>query len=135
MISTVTNQGKVQFMIYSTSMNLDRLIEFMERLIKSRTAKLFLIFDNLRVHHGKPVKEWLVKEKEKIEVFYLPAYSPDRNPYEYLNCDLKQGMSAKPSPKSQNKLSNNVEDHMKMLQQSPDRVMKYFRHKSIQYAN
>lgn len=134
MISTVTNQGKVQFMIYSGSMNSDRLIEFMEQLVKSRTTKLFLILDNLRVHHSKPVKEWIEKEKDRIEVFYLPAYSPDRNPDEYLNCDLKQGMSAKPSPKSQSKLSDNVENHMIMLQQSPDRVMKYFRHKSIVYA-
>jgi hypothetical protein len=82
------------------------------------------------------VKEWLGKEenKTKLEVFYLPSYSPDRNPDEYLNCDLKQGMSAKPSPKTQEKLRNNVEDHMKMLQQSPERIMKYFKHESIIYA-
>ncbi len=134
MISTVTNRGQVQFMIYSGSMNSDRLIEFMEQLIKASSTKVFLILDNLRVHHSKLVKEWLEVEKNHIEVFYLPAYSPDRNPDEYLNCDLKQGMSAKPSPKSQEKLRDNVQDHMEMLKQSPCRVMKYFKHKSIQYA-
>ena len=136
MISTVTNQGKVQFMIYSGSMNSDRLIEFMEQLIKDSKTKIFLILDNLRVHHSKPVKEWLEKEenKLKIEVFYLPSYSPDRNPDEYLNCDLKQGMSAKPSPKTQDKLNDNVENHMQMLQLSPERIKKYFRHESIEYA-
>lgn len=134
MISTVTNQGKVQFMIYSGSMNSDRLIEFMKQLIKGSKTKLFLILDNLRVHHSKPVKEWLEKQNNKIEVFYLPSYSPDRNPDEYLNCDLKQGMSAKPSPKSQSKLSDNVKNHMRMLQNSPDRVKKYFKHKDIAYA-
>ncbi len=134
MISTVTNRGQVQFMIYSGSMNSDRLIEFMEQLIKASSTKVFLILDNLRVHHSKLVKEWLEVEKNHIEVFYLPAYSPDRNPDEYLNCDLKQGMSAKPSPKSQEKLRDNVQDHMEMLEQSPCRVMKYFKHKSIQYA-
>ena len=136
MISTVTNQGKVQFMIYSGSMNSDRLIEFMEQLTKGCKTKVFLILDNLRVHHSKPVKEWLEKEenKIKIEVFYLPSYSPDRNPDEYLNCDLKQGMSAKPSPKTQEKLNDNVENNMRMLQLSPERVQKYFKHKSIEYA-
>ncbi len=133
-ISTVTNRGQVQFMIYSGSMNSDRLIEFMEQLIKASATKVFVILDNLRVHHSKLVKEWLEKENNNIEVFYLPAYSPDRNPDEYLNCDLKQGMSAKPSPKTQEKLSDNVKDHMEMLQQSPNRVVKYFKHKSIQYA-
>ena len=137
MISTVTNQGKVQFMIYSGSMNSDRLIEFMTQLTKDCTSKTFLILDNLRVHHSKLVKEWLVKDenKTKIEVFYLPSYSPDRNPDEYLNCDLKQGMSSKPSPKTQEKLSDNVENHMEMLQMSPERVMKYFKHESIKYAS
>lgn len=134
MISTVTNRGQVQFMIYSGSMNSDRLIEFLEQLIKASGTKVFLILDNLRVHHSKLVKEWLEIEKNHIEVFYLPAYSPDRNPDEYLNCDLKQGMSAKPSPKSQEKLRDNVQNHMEMLKQAPSRVMKYFKHKSIQYA-
>lgn len=136
MISTVTNQGKVQFMIYSGSMNSERFIEFMEQLIKNSSIKIFLILDNLRVHHSKPVKEWLEKKenKLKIEAFFLPSYSPERNPDEYLNCDLKQGMSSKPSPKSQDILESNVEDHMLMLQQKPERVRKYFRHESIKYA-
>jgi len=88
MISTVTNRGQVQFMIYSGSMNSDRLIEFMAQLTKASSTKVFLILDNLRVHHSKLVKEWLEVEKNHIEVFYLPAYSPDRNPDEYLNCDV-----------------------------------------------
>lgn len=133
MVSTVTNQGKVQFMIYTGSMNSERLIEFMQLLIKESSSKIFLILDNLRVHHSKPVKEWLENE-ENIEVFYLPSYSPDRNPDEYLNCDLKQGMSSKPSPKTQEILNQNVQNHMNMLKESPDRVVKYFDHKSIEYA-
>jgi hypothetical protein len=64
----------------------------------------------------------------------LPAYSPEKNPDEYLNCDLKQGLSNKPSPKNQEKLRKNVEDHMNMLDQNPERVKKYFNHKDIQYA-
>ena len=70
MISSVTNQGKVQFMVYSDNMNADSLIEFMEQLIKSSNRKIFLILDNLRVHHSKLVKEWLEGKKDKIELFY-----------------------------------------------------------------
>jgi len=102
MISNVTNQGKVQFMIYSSNRNAQKLIEFMEQLIKGSEKKIYLILDNLRVHHSKVVKEWLVKEeiKDKIAIFHLPAYSPEKNTDEYLNCDLKQGLSAKPSLKN-----------------------------------
>ena len=100
MISRVTNQGKVQFMVYSENMNADRLIQFMEQMIKSSNRKIFLILDNLSVHHSKLVKEWLEGKKDKIEVFYLPSYSLKKNPDEYLNCDLKQGMAAKPALKN-----------------------------------
>lgn len=134
MISTVTNRGKVEFMIYSGNMNADRLIKFMEQLIKTKKRKTYLILDNLRVHHSKVVKKWVEENKNKIEIFHLPSYSPEKNPDEYLNCDLKYGLSEKPAPKNQNQLQNNVENHMLMLQQNTQRVIKYFKHKDIEYA-
>lgn len=134
MISTVTNQGKVEFMIYSGNMNSDVLILFLTQLTKTKERKTFLILDNLRVHHSKVVKDWLVGKEAKIELFFLPAYSPQRNPDEYLNCDLKQGLSAVPAPKTKEKLQENVENHMNMLANNAERVRKYFKHKDIQYA-
>ena len=90
MISTVTNQGKVRFMVYSGSMNAKRLLRFFAQLVKDAARKVFLILDNLRVHHARLVKAWLAAEENQrnIEVFFLPAYSPELNPDEYLNCDL-----------------------------------------------
>jgi transposase len=134
MISTVTNKGKVEFMIYSGSMNTDRFIEFMKQLIKGKKRKIFLILDNLRVHHSKVVKQWVEQNIESIELFYLPSYSPEKNPDEYLNCDLKYGLSDTPSPKNEKQLKDNVENHMLMLQANQERVKKYFNHKEIQYA-
>ena len=134
MISTVTNQGKVEFLIYKGTMNADRFISFLVQLIKEKEKKIFLIVDNLRVHHSKLVKEWTQENNTKIELFYLPSYSPERNPDEYLNCDLKYGLSIKPSPKSQDRLQDNLQEHMELLQSEPSRVKKYFRHQSIQYA-
>lgn len=134
MVSSVTNQGKVQFMLYSDTMDADKFIEFLRQLIKSSKPKIYVIVDNLRVHHSKLVKQWGEENKDKIALFYIPSCSPELNPNEYLNCDLKQGMSIKKAPKNKEKLKNNVEEHMEMLVQSPERVKKYFKHKSIEYA-
>ena len=134
MISSVTNQGKVQFMLYSDTMNADRFIEFLKQLVKSSERKLYVILDNLRVHHSKIVKQWVEENKDKIALFFLPSYSPELNPDEYLNCDLKQGMSMKKAPKTKENLQSNLEQHMQMLVNSPKRVKKYFKHKSIKYA-
>jgi len=134
MISSITNQGKVEFMIYSGTMNADRFLKFLRQLIKNRERKIYLIIDNLKVHHSKIVKEWVEKNKRSIELFFLPSYSPEKNPDEYLNCDLKYGISEKPAPKTNEKLEMIVDEHMTMLQKNSSRVIKYFNHPEIKYA-
>ena len=79
MIATVTNKGQARWMIIDEAFNSDRLIEFLAALIKDAGRKVFLILDNLRVHHSKPVKAWVAERQDKIELFYLPSYSPELN--------------------------------------------------------
>ena len=134
MVSTVTNQGKVRFMTYEGTMNAQRFVVFLKRLIKGSIKKVFLILDNLKVHHSKIVKAWAEKNNDKIELFYLPSYSPEINPDEYLNNDLKSGIGLKPTPKNQKQMKSNVKSHMMLLQKNPKRVANYFRHESIKYA-
>ena len=134
LISTVTNQGKVRFMIYENNMNAQTLIKFMGRLIKDTEKKVFLILDNLRVHHSEMVKTWLDKHKEKIEVFHLPAYSPELNPDEYLNCDLKVGVHSGKSARNKGQLKQKAISHLRKLQKLPGRIRNYFKHPKIAYA-
>jgi len=134
MISAVNNQGKVRFRIFEGSMNTDILIDFCKRLIKSAKRKIYLILDNLRVHHAKVFKAWLQEHEDEIEVFYLPSYSPELNPDEYLNCDLKAGVHSGKPARSKKQLKKKVLSHMRMLQKNPKRVAKYFEHRKIRYA-
>ena len=89
MISALTCQGKVRFMLYEKSMNQQRLIAFMRSLIRTSENKVFLILDNLKVHHGKKVSAWLDQHRDQLELFFLPPYAPECNPDEYLNHALK----------------------------------------------
>jgi transposase len=96
MISAINNQGKLKFMTYEGKMNQQLFIVFLKRLIKSSTKKIFLIVDNLSVHHGKQFLEpWLEAHKNEIELFYLPTYSPELNPDEYFNGTLKRTLEQK----------------------------------------
>ena len=79
-------------MVYQNKMNSQTMIKFMERLIKVADKKIFLIVDNLKVHHSYMVRDWLEEHESEIEIFFLPSYSPELNPDEYLNCDLKDGV-------------------------------------------
>jgi transposase len=134
MVSAINNEGKVRFMIYRESMNSSRLIDFMNRLIKDAKRKVYLILDNLKVHHSKDVAGWLEKKKDKIAVFYLPAYSPELNPDEYLNNDLKNRVHSGTQAETVKDLKHKTESFMRTLVKRPHHVKKYFQHQKAAYA-
>lgn len=134
MISSVTNHGKVRFMLYRETMTAQVLIKFMSRLTKDAGRKVFLILDNLKVHHSLLVKNWLEENKEKIEVFYLPSYSPELNPDEYLNGDLKYNIRSGLPVRSEKELAKKTRSFMRKLQNRPEHVRNYFKHPKIAYA-
>ena len=135
MISTVTNRGKLRFMLYRETMTAVVLIRFLGRLIRdTRGRKVFLILDNLRVHHSKKVSAWLESRREQLEVFFLPAYAPELNPYEYLNGDLKRQVRSGHSVRSQDALEKRIRSVLRRLQSRPERIRSYFRHPKIAYA-
>jgi transposase len=112
MIASVTNKGQTRWMIIDVAFHSDRLIEFLAALIKDAGRKVFLILDNLRVDHSKPVKAWATARQDKIELFYLPSYSPELNPEERLNGDLKQTIGAKVPASTRAKLKSAAIEHM-----------------------
>lgn len=134
MMSSITNKGKVRFMLYRENMTSQVLIKFMSRLAKDSPRKVFLILDNLRVHHSKLVKAWLEENKELIEVFYLPSYSPEINPDEYLNGDLKHCIRSGLPARTEKALTKKTRSFMRKLQNRPHHVQNYFKHPKIAYA-
>lgn len=134
MIATVTNRGRARWMIIDDAFDAQRLIEFLQALIKDAGRKVFLILDNLRVHHSKIVKAWVSDRHDQIELFYLPSYSPQLNPEERLNADLKQEMSKRVPVRTKAKLREAANEHMTMLERTPERVLSYFQDRRVRYA-
>lgn len=134
MLSAVSNRGKLRFVLYKDNMDSDKLIDFMRRLVHDGKKKVFLILDNLRVHHSRKVRQWLDKHKDEIEVFHLPPYAPEYNPDELLNSDLKRGISKRSSPRSEKELEHNVRSHLKSVQLRPEKIRGFFRTKTTIYA-
>ncbi len=134
MISSISNQGKVQFMIYPDKFTAQVFIKFLEQLIKTSEKKIFLVLDNLRVHHAKLVKQWLEDKESKITLHYLPSYSPELNPDEYLNCDLKAKFRSDTPTRKKGEMKIKMQKHMTDIQNQPQRVISYFKHPKISYA-
>jgi transposase len=134
MVSTVTNQGKVRWMIYTGKMNAALFIVFLTRLLAGATKKVFLIVDHLSVHEAAAVKGWLADKPDRIEVFCLPKYTPERNPDEYLNCDVKGNINTDGLPKDREELRGKLHRFMQRLSKLPRRIASYFEHGLLQYA-
>lgn len=133
-ISTVTNKGQMRWSIFDGALNTNILIDFLRRLIKGARRKIYLILDNLRVHHAKPVKAWLAEHAEAIEVFYLPSYSPELNPDEMANADIKQAVTKLAPARTKLQLVKATAHHLRSVQRQPERIRKYFEHAPVRYA-
>jgi hypothetical protein len=115
-------------------LNADLFLTFLRRLIKDAKQKVFLIVDNLRVHHARKVKAWVAARAEAIELFYLPADAPEHNPGEHLNNDLKQQLRQKPQARTKEHLKTNIRAVLRHIQRTPQRIESYFALPTVRYA-
>lgn len=135
LISAVTNRGTVRWMVLSRAINAALLIDFMQRLVRDARRKVFLILDNLKVHHAPSVVTWLDEHRDCIEVFYLPSYCPELNPDELLNADLKEALTKQAPARRKGDLKKAVISHLRRISKLPERVKKYFQHALVKYAS
>lgn len=103
-------------------------------MAKDTDKKVFLVLDNLRAHHPKPVKAWLAERTDRIGVFYLPSYGPELNPEERLNAGLKQAIGKKAPARTKAKLLDATQQHINMPEPGPERVRSPFQDQRDKYA-
>lgn len=134
MIAGISNRGKLFFMIYTKLFTATLFILFLQRLCKQVNQTIFLIADGHPVHRAKKTKLWLEKNKQSIKLFFLPPYSPNLNPSEYLNQDVKTNTVRRKRPRNQKQMIANVRNYLRSKQKKPKKVAAYFHAKPVQYA-
>lgn len=134
LISAMTNRGELRWMVLDGAVKAPSLIRFLSRLVRDVGRKVFLILDRLPVHRAATVRAWLAEREPEIEVFYLPPYSPELNPDEGLNADLKQAVTRMAPARSKPQLKRALVGHMRKLSKSPHRIRSFFQHRTFRYA-
>ena len=99
-ISTLTNQGVLRFRVFRENFNGEVFIDFLRRLVRDRGRKIYLIVDRHPVHTSRKVHRWVERHQAEIRLIYLPPYSPELNPGEFLNQDVKTNAAGRPAPGS-----------------------------------
>jgi transposase len=132
MISAVSAQGNKRFMLFRGKFNSERFIKFLQQLIKNAKRKIFLIMDNYSVHKTKQVMQWIEKHADKLAIYYLPTYSPELNPDELLNQDIKTNVVGKLRASNAHQLKLNVKSHLKKM--NKEKIVSFFKHQQTKYA-
>lgn len=134
MMSSLTNLGVLCFMLFSRRFTAEVFIQFCQRLLRQRRRKIFLIVDRHPVHRSAAARQWLDANRHRIRLFFLPGYSPDLNPDEYLNNDVKTNAVGRQRPATQAELIANVEAYLRGTQRRRNIVKSYFQAQAVQYA-
>ena len=134
MISAISNRGHLQFMILDGRFNGEVFKTFLQQMIKYSRKKIYLVIDGHPAHKTKMLNDWLEENETRIEVFFLPPYSPELNPQEYVNQDVKTNIIGKKRPINKDQMRANVEDFMNRRKRDKKQVQKYFHVKHVRYA-
>lgn len=134
MISAITNRGRLYFMVFRQRFAVGVFLDFVKRLTRQVRRKVFLIVDRHPVHRSRRAEKWFSENGHRIRLFYLPGYSPELNPDEVLNQDVKSNAVGRRRPHHQHQLMANVRGYLRSRQRRPAKVRAYFNERHVQYA-
>jgi transposase len=135
MISAISNQGLLRFRLFTGSFTGAVFIDFLRRLLRDCPGrKVHLIVDGHPVHRAKLVSAWVGRHAERIELHFLPGYSPELNPVELLNHDVKANAAGRRRPRSAGELREELHRYLRRRQRQPQVLVRFFDHPTTRYA-
>jgi transposase len=133
MISAISMRGSMHWRIYEGSMNSARFLDFLKDLISDVKGKIFLVVDNVSYHKSAETRNWVKKHEGRIELFYLPGYSPDLNPDEWVWKNVKNDNVARIVPDRPGQLFEIAEKALRMLWGTPEKIRSFFSDPHLAY--
>lgn len=133
-LSAISNRGRLHFRVFCGRFDGELFIDFLRRLCRQLGRKLYVIVDGHPVHRSRKVKDWLARHEDRIALFYLPPYSPELNPDELLNQDLKTNSLGRRRPRNQHELISDTRSYLRRRQRQPELVSRYFGEPHVRYA-
>ena len=135
MTSAVSNGGLLRFRLFDGSFTGPVFIDFLRRLLRGCAGrKVHLIVDGHPVHRAKLVSGWVARRAERIELHFLPGYSPELNPVELLNNDVKANAAGRRRARTVTELSGELRAYVRRRQRQPEVVARFFQHPATCYA-
>jgi len=134
MISALSPRGQLRFMVTKGRVGAKVFIEFIKRLLRDIKGAIFLIVDGHPAHKAVLVRKFVESVKKRFQLFFLPPYSPELNPDEWVWNDLKNNGLGRKVITTPTQLKKEAMSHMRHLQKSPLLVQSFFQAPTTKYA-
>ena len=133
-ISAVNARGEFWAATYTSKLNAELFIVFLESFLQCQTGKVFLVVDGHPAHRAKSVQKYVQSLKGRLELHFLPPYAPDLNPDEFVWSYMKaNGLSKKPLKQNES-LQKRIEEDLTGIQKNRKLVRSFFSAESVVYA-
>lgn len=133
MISAISMRGAMRWMVFEGTMDSKLFTEYLDRLIHDIRGKIFLIVDRAGYHTSKETSEWVAARKDRIELFFLPSYSPDLNPDEWVWKNVKHDSIARIVPQGPGHLFEIADRALRVLRAMPGKIRSFFADPKLAY--
>jgi transposase len=134
MISAVAPKGDLRFMLTTKVVTAPVFVEFLKRLLRGMKRPVFLILDGHPVHRSVKVQEYVASTKGRLQLFFLPAYSPELNPDEQVWAEVKAKGIGRRVITSARQMFSTLLGLLRSLQRSPKKIRAFFEHPETRYT-
>ncbi|WP_424187598.1 IS630 family transposase [Actinokineospora sp. G85] len=132
-MSAVASRGALWFTVFTERFTAPVFTVFLDRVARQAGRKVHVVADRHPVHRSKAVRAWLQANTDRIELHLMPGYSPELNPDELLNADLKRNVNASRA-RDVDRLAHETRRFLRRRQRQPHIVRGYFEAPHVRYA-
>ena len=133
-LSAVTPEGKMQYSLSEKTINADRFIKFLKQLIQNREKPLILLVDRVPFHRSKKVRDFVINNRKKLRIYFLPRYAPDYNPDEQVWNEIKNNRIGKQTILNESDLKEKLKSALASLQKTTHRIISFFQMAHTRYV-
>jgi transposase len=133
MISAISAQGKMHFSFLPGNLNSAMFVDYLKNLLHDIPGTIFLIVDGYPSHKSKETQEFVDSTGGRLKLFFLPPYSPELNPDEWVWKNIKHDRIGKMASRSETEMRNGIQEAVARLQSAADFVMRFFLDPDLTY--
>jgi transposase len=126
MVSSVSPKGELHFRLIDGRLTAETFIDYLTALLHDIPGRIFLVVDGHPAHKAKKTSQFVAGTGDRLTLFFLPGYSPDLNPDEWVWKNVKHDTVGKTGVTTKDQLRDSVLRAIDRLKTSPEIVRGFF---------